>query len=210
MKTNLASLKRNLKLFVTLCFFAFSIMYTAAQNNNFYSLVVQQDRHFDSLIQIRGSDNMKGTGYRPYLRWKLYWMSKINNGESIEGANNALRNYTNNFKRNKDNFILTPASWQPLGPFTWPNNINYSDTTELTGTIGVGRIHALVFDPSNANRVFAMSPSWGGLYRSDNNGSSWIKIQTDDVEFEGFGNLLVDNTNSNILYLVNGDSDANV
>lgn len=170
---------------------------------------MQQDKYYDSLIKVRGSSHMQGTGYKPYLRWKLHWLGKVGSNGSIYDAYNAMLNYTTNFGTIKGNFVTTTNIWKSLGPFTWPSNVSYYDSLNLTGTIGVGRIHALAFDPNNNNRIFAMSPSWGGLYRSDNYGTSWNKISTNNVSGEGFGWVLVDNTNSNIIYLVNGDSDGN-
>jgi len=169
-------------------------------------MVAQQDKYYDSLKNVRGSENMQGTGYKPYLRWKLYWMGKVGVEGNINEANNALLAYTNNFQSIKRDFITTDADWKSLGPFIRPNNIPSNNTS---GDIGVGRVHAFAFDPNINNRVYCMSPSWGGLYRTDNSGTNWIKIQTDDVEGEGFGGLLVDNTNSEVLYLINGDSDGN-
>jgi hypothetical protein len=207
MKTQLATLTfKKANLFAALCLIIFCASFAKGQNNSFYSMVAQQDKYYDSLIKIRGHENMQGTGYRPYLRWKLYWMGKINNGGTMEGAYEAMLGYTNNFGRLKTNFNTTLQTWNSLGLFKRPYNIPANDSS---GMAGVGRIHALAFDPSNPNRIYAMSPSWGGLYRSDNNGINWTQVQTNDVDYEGFGWLLVDNTNPDTLYLANGDSDGN-
>jgi hypothetical protein len=34
------------------------------------------DQFYDSLIQLRGIENMQGTGYNDYLRWKWFYSTR--------------------------------------------------------------------------------------------------------------------------------------
>lgn len=206
MKTPFTPLLQQATFLSTFCLLVFCTLFAQGQKSDFYAMLIKKDKYYDSLIKARGSNNMQGTGYKDYLRWKAYWIPKIGNSENQVDAYNAIRNYTENYNTIKNNFSIISQNWISLGPFSRPNNIPSNYTV---GMAGVGRIHAFSFDPNNQSRIYAMSPSWGGLFRSDNSGSSWTKIQTDDVTYEGFSFLHVDRTNSNNLFLVNGDNSAN-
>lgn len=190
-------------IFGTIVFLPFSV--TGQSTGNYYSIVAHQDRYYDSLISIRGVNNMKGTGYVSYLRWKRYWLPYLGHDGELETTQNAIFQFTNNFSTLTKQINSRDGNWQQLGPFKKPYNIPLG---ESDGMSGVGRIHTITFDPVNSNIVYALSPTWGGLYRSVDYGTSWTRVQTDTVEGEAMGWLLVDNTNSQVLYLANGDADG--
>jgi hypothetical protein len=49
---------------------------------NYFTLTAYYDNYFDSLMQVRGVENMNGTGYKDYLRWK--WLYNGRHGEDGE------------------------------------------------------------------------------------------------------------------------------
>ncbi len=72
-------------------------------NESYYSIVSKMDRYYDSLIHIRGINNMQGTGFKSYIRWKEYWLTKVNPDGNIEATQTAILNYTNAFNQLKSN-----------------------------------------------------------------------------------------------------------
>ena len=62
-------------------------------------------------------------------------------------------------------------------------------------------IAAIAIDPSNSSRIFVVT-THNGVFRSDNAGNSWTSIHGNDLNAEAdFGTLLINPTNTNILYL---------
>jgi len=70
------------------------------------------------------------------------------------------------------------------------------------GTIG-GRILCIAIDPNNTNNLWAGSAS-GGIWKSTNAGTSWTSVTT-GLPVLGVSSILVDPSNSNIIYAGTGE-----
>lgn len=86
------------------------------------------------------------------------------------------------------------GNWQILGPRV-PTNI------------GIGRVNAIAFHPTDANVMYAGSAS-GGLWRSDNAGLSWMLVNTGFNVPVGVSDIDFDPSNPDIIYVLTGDNDA--
>jgi photosystem II stability/assembly factor-like uncharacterized protein len=89
------------------------------------------------------------------------------------------------------------------GGTTWKKLTNGLPTTQQ----GLGRI-GFCIAPSNPARMYATvdAPDFGGVYRSDNAGESWTRIQTDTRLWgrgADFAEVTVDPQNADILYDAN-------
>jgi photosystem II stability/assembly factor-like uncharacterized protein len=89
------------------------------------------------------------------------------------------------------------------GGTTWKKLTNGLPTTKQ----GLGRI-GFCIAPSNANRLYATvdAGEQGGIYRSDDAGESWKRIQTDNRYWErasDFAEVKVDPKNADIVYSAN-------
>lgn len=87
---------------------------------------------------------------------------------------------------------LTSANWSYLGPGQVPG-----------GGGGAGRINCLTFDPGNSN-IMWIGAACGGLWKSVNGGTSWTQ-NTDLLPSLSISDIIIDPTNTNIMYLATGD-----
>ncbi len=92
----------------------------------------------------------------------------------------------------------TSSNWTSLGPFTPASHPNF-------GFGGIGRVDFIKFHPTNYNIIWVGAPS-GGLWKSTNGGVSW-STNTDLLTVVGCSDLVIDPTNTNIMYLATGDRD---
>ncbi len=88
---------------------------------------------------------------------------------------------------------LSTANWTEMNP-----NMKASGYDS-----GVGRIDFVRFDPTNPNIMYVCSPD-GGLWKSTNGGASWT-TNTDFLPIIGCADLVIDPTNTQIMYLATGN-----
>ena len=146
--------------------------------------------------------SIKGSGYKPFMRWEYHWRSLMNPQGYIITPQEMWTafNEKNNFKKNKSRaaFSLPASDWQPVGPFT------------ITGTgswsTGQGRVNTITVDPSNPNTIYIGTPA-GGVWKSTTAGTNWTALG-DNLPQIGVSGIAVDPNNSNILYISTGDCDA--
>ncbi len=146
--------------------------------------------------------NIKGSGYKPFMRWEEHWRNKTNSQGYLITPQQMWDAY--NFKKNRSlqknlSPNLVPISnWQSVGPFTHTNSGSWSS--------GQGRVNTILVDPNNSNTVFMGTPA-GGIWKSTNSGDNWIALG-DDFPQMGVSGIAIDYNNSNIIYLATGDPDA--
>lgn len=132
----------------------------------------------------------KGKGFKQFKRWEAFLEPRVYpTGERPDPA--ALfqaKQYV------AANFSASSADWKPLGPFNG-NALN-----------GIGRVNRLVFHPTNAQIIFACTAA-GGLWKTINGGTLWT-TNTDLLTNLGSSDLLIDPTNTDIMYLATGDRDG--
>lgn len=146
--------------------------------------------------------NAKGSGYKPFMRSEYYWRNFANESGYIQSSDdfwNAWRQ-KNQSKSNRTitNRSLPSSNWQPVGPFTHTNTGSWSS--------GQGRVNIVHVDPSNPSVIYLGAPA-GGIWKSINNGSTWIPL-TDELPQIGVSGIAVDYSNSNTIYIATGDKDA--
>ncbi|MHB8637990.1 MAG: WD40/YVTN/BNR-like repeat-containing protein [Fimbriimonadaceae bacterium] len=116
-----------------------------------------------------------------------------------------------------DMWAARQGPWEN-GQFEGPGSGLYKSTdggdtwTHLTGGLpepagGCGRI-GFGIAPSNPKRLYATldRPSPGGIYRSDDAGATWARVNTEHRVYgrgDDFANLAVDPTNPDIVYAAN-------
>lgn len=171
----------------------------SVNSNNYYKITAELDAYWES----NPLKNVKGSGFKPYQRWKEYWKNYLHSDGTLMTSDEI----TKQFRQSRQSFrsITTgkttatdKSDWQPLGPFSHKNKGSWSS--------GQGRVNITVVDPSNPNTIFIGSPN-GGLWKSTDHGSSWINL-TDTLPTIGISGIAVDYANSNIVYISTGDEDG--
>ena len=98
-----------------------------------------------------------------------------------------------------------PDGWRSLGPSGMPNLISRS-----TG-YGVGQINRLEFDPfynGTTNRTLYACSSFGGLWRSENDGISWENVNTDRLPSTSVADVVINPTDPNEIFICTGFADG--
>ena len=139
----------------------------------------------------------KGSGWKPFKRWEAYWEPRVLPDGSFPPADQVLKELEAYKASHPTNSWAetTTGTWTELGPFDVPNNSR-----------GTGRINCVVFHPTDSNIIYAGAPA-GGLWKSTDGGQSWLPL-TDTLATLGVSALLIDPTNTNIMYMGTGDRDA--
>ncbi|MES2812107.1 MAG: T9SS type A sorting domain-containing protein [Bacteroidota bacterium] len=152
---------------------------------NFYTVCDSAEAYFNTIDK-----NKKGSGYKPFLRWKY------DNESKYYPSGNRMIDYDlpyKEFKRlKKDTYVQKTVAnnldWKLLGP-------------ALVGTItghyspGLGRMEYVEVNRDNAQQIYMGSRS-GGLWRTDNEGANWIH-HTDFLPGSGVDAIAAKPTNFN-------------
>ncbi|MFK7970668.1 MAG: T9SS type A sorting domain-containing protein [Bacteroidia bacterium] len=142
----------------------------------------------------------KGTGWKQYKRWEYMASLQQKEDGSLPTAEETLAEVTRfaaNHPSNKRN--SSQGNWRELGPNSLPGNGTGQPN-------GIGRVNCITFHPANADIVYAGTPS-GGIWQSNNKGISWTKISV-GLPRLGVSSIVIDPTNTNIIYIGTGDRDA--
>jgi len=135
---------------------------------------------------------------KQWARFEWYMSSRLGpNGEFVN-INQRLYEATGITDRRQ---AATPSftesstgAWSVIGPLNTEN--------------GIGRVDRLAFHPTDANTVYAGS-SAGGLWRTTDAGVNWTNLSA-DLPSAGISGIVIDPVNTNTLYILTGDGDANM
>lgn len=156
---------------------------------NFYTVQQAFETEWNSRTYERGQ------GWKQFRRWEWLMEPRVYpTGQRFSP--------TQAFEERKDFERLfgngdRSSNWQPLGPSAW-QTISYNP--------GMGRVNVVTRDPSDANRIFAGTPS-GGLWRSLDGGATWAPL-TDEFSAMGISGIVIDHSDPNTIYVSTGDGDG--
>lgn len=164
---------------------------------NFYDVCEAAELYFST--HSKG----KGSGWKPYQRWKAENESKYyptgNRMHSI--PNFAAVNFANFVAQNPQSSSrsLFPGGWNDLGPYS-ANNITEGYNP------GIGRVESFWVNPANDQHLYLGSRS-GGFWKTSDGGVTW-KNTTDYLVASGVNTIAVNPTNSDSI-LINVKNAAN-
>lgn len=157
---------------------------------NFYEVQEAFEEEWEDDAYIRGR------GYKQYKRWEYFMEPRVYpSGDRINGARFMEALKAKN--KMKGSEAKTDQPWTPVGPTSW---------TGFGWNPGLGRVNATYVDPNNVERIYVATPA-GGLWKSEDNGTSWTSL-TDDLVAIGASAIAVHPENSDIIYLATGDGNG--
>ena len=146
-----------------------------------------------------GKEIQKGKGWKPFKRRHSFMAPRVY--PSGQFPFEKLYEEWEKIKYTPRNSSQTTiqADWQAFGP----TNVPLLNTGQKRG---VGRVNVVAFDPYNSDIIWVGSPS-GGLWKSIDGGSTWTS-NTDLLPNLGVSDIAIDHTNTDIMYIITGDRDA--
>jgi hypothetical protein len=177
-------------------FLLFSALYVNAQNNS-----TTNQSNFYNYLDAYKIANGGSIPDKTTQRLAKLWVPRLSPDGDLKRASNAIYNYATNYSTFNSN-TYNP-NWTNLGPIGGDNS---------SGIVQNGQIHNFVFDPNygiaNNKTIYACS-SFGGLWRSENDGDSWSVVNTDvGIPLSAVADVAINPTNHNILYLASGHADS--
>jgi hypothetical protein len=159
---------------------------------------------------FEGKDvTIKSTGYKAFKRWEYFVEPRVYPSGNISLLSQTAKNYSDFLKNYNDpannagkfssaNSVMS-ATWVPVGPIGAP-----------TGSVGglprkAGRDNFITFHPSIPTTFYA-GAAGGGLWETTNGGTSWI-TNTDNLPVTAVSDLVIDPSNTNVMYLATGGGD---
>lgn len=158
------------------------------ERTNFYDI----QREFYNYIDTTEDAEKRG-GYKQFKRWEWFWEQRVHPDGIFPDPMHLWTEYqklTASEEKNKKD--IPQSTWNFRGP-----------TSSTGGYAGLGRVNCVRSDPNNPNILWAGTPS-GGLWKSTNSGSSW-QIITNDLLSLGVTDIVINPSNSNIMYIATGD-----
>lgn len=165
-------------------------------NANFFEIQSAFEQYWN------GRERSRGDGWKVFKRWEWYWQERVNPDGSFPPADETINNYTSwriAYNQSLSGTESINGDWSEVGPRMKPNN----GTGQPNGN---GRLNNIAFHPTNPSIMWVGSAS-GGLWKTTNGGQSWDS-NTDDLPSLGVSSILIDPTNTDIMYIGTGDRDA--
>ena len=137
----------------------------------------------------------KGSGWKVFKRWEYMKQQRADFSGVLPAPITTTRAFYDFKRKAGSTGNVFTGDWKCLGPFNSPG-----------GYIGVGRINAIAFSPTDAQTLYVGAPS-GGFWVTHNHGINWTPL-TDNLPSLGVSAILIDKTDANTIYLGTGDRDA--
>lgn len=136
----------------------------------------------------------RGKGYKQFKRWAYFTEPRVypsgNRFIGDEFWRGALEAQSIPGPEAKNT-----SPWQPVGPVAWESQ-SYNP--------GLGRVNAITVDPNDEEKIYASTPS-GGLWVREE--GTW-RCLTDHLPSIGATGLVIDPTDTDVMYLATGDGDG--
>ncbi len=173
---------------------------------NFYTIVNQKRAEFNKMdLDIKA--NYKA--FKQFERWAYIWADRINHDGSFPSADQVIEK-NNLLQLLAPNQTVTrsassgcgggASTWTQVGPVNNPTQNGYASYP------GKGRVNVVKRDPNNSQIIYVGSAA-GGIWKSTDGGSTWAP-KSDMLAGLGVTDILIDTSNTSIIYMATGDADA--
>ncbi|MBK9285598.1 MAG: T9SS type A sorting domain-containing protein [Sphingobacteriaceae bacterium] len=153
----------------------------------------------------------KGKGYKQFKRWEAFMEPRVYPSGNLSLVSKTWENFNEAFPNTQSGGgkyneiggenLTASTTWTAMGPFGPMSGVANNGFPRKAG-----RDNFITFHPTIANTYWCGAPA-GGLWKTTNNGSTWT-TNTNSLSVIGASDLVVDPSNTNILYLATGDGDA--
>ncbi len=159
-------------------------------NYNFFQV---QDAFYE---EWEGQEYESGKGYKQFKRYEYLMENRVDENGHYDPTR-SQREFMNYLKTHQNDATeRSMMNWTLVGP---------TSPTSTSNAGGIGRIDCMTFHPTDNDTYWAGSPS-GGLWKTTDNGASWT-TNTDILDGLGVADIVVDPTNTDVMYLATGDRD---
>jgi xyloglucan-specific exo-beta-1,4-glucanase len=174
---------------------------TLDENSNYFEIVEQEQQ---VLAPIReNTDRKSKKQIKQFERWEAFWRDRVlPNGRFMSAAHTANIWNTEQARHAEamnNGESVADVNWTLLGPITPPvSNIGFYP--------GMGRLNAVAFAGNDTNTMYVGAPA-GGIWKTTDAGATWT-AQGDEFPNMGISDIVINPTNTNILYAATGDADG--
>ncbi len=163
---------------------------------NFYDACQHAENYFNTIDK-----SVKGSGWKPYLRWKHLNESRFYPSGNRANVDYHLAQQTYNKILSSNNSRQANVPWFELGP----TNANYITSGYNPG---IGRVECLEVNPNDDQNMYMGSRS-GGFYKTTDGGKTW-KNTTQYLSVPGVHNMTVNPLDFNEVFISLAQSFSNV
>ena len=154
-------------------------------------------------IYFENRERHPGDGWKVFKRWENQWKDYLNPDGTLIDVTQFAEAFeqwkiTDN-QENTQGIESANGAWEEIGPIAKP----YNGTGQPNGN---GRLNAIGFHPTNEDIFWVGAPA-GGLWKTTDGGDTWTS-NTDDLATLGVSSILINPSNTNIMYIGTGDRDA--
>ena len=170
--------------------------YDVQKSFNKYWSKEDHKQKFKSFFSFKKETEEENESAILYKRWEDYVEPRVfpyGDRSLIERGNEEIIKLINS-PQNKS-MMQAAGNWTAMGAFTVPDSGG-----------GAGRLNCVKFHPTNHNIIYVGAPA-GGLWKTTDGGNTW-STATDLLPTLGVEDILIDPTNTNIMYIATGDGDA--
>lgn len=141
----------------------------------------------------------RGNGYKVFKRWEYYWQTRVNAQGEFPAAGKVYQEFSDYQASHPVDGRLKSGNpeWMELGPKT---RVNYG------GYVGVGRVNAIAFHPTDTSKLYIGAPA-GGFWYSHDSGATWA-TSTDELPTLGVSAILLNSENPELILIGTGDDDG--
>ena len=145
---------------------------------NYFDLRQQLEDYYNEHNSLKAQ---KGSGYKEFVRWTLFWDGRIDQNGSYLTANQKMYQHYEYLKTQGSQGSNLPfqPDWEALGPLVNEDSVKAE----------MGLVSKLWVDTTDFQKIYAGSNS-GGLFVTINGGNTWTSL-TDNIGALGIRDIIV-------------------
>jgi photosystem II stability/assembly factor-like uncharacterized protein len=153
-----------------------------------------KEHEFEKIEVEKAEKEKEGSSYNKYLRWKYFNQFRLTEDGRLPSSKTILNGFSD--EKAKQKLVKSTNC-------TW----NYIDQLDNDGGYwGMGRVTGITIHPTDSLTYFVTTPG-GGIWKTIDGGQNYTSLD-DGLPYGSTRNLLIDPTNTNVMYVCNGESEG--